>query len=561
MADRGTVQEIKEKLSILEVVKPYVKLVRAGKHWRGLSPFSKEKTPSFFVSPERGTYYCFSSGQGGDVFTFVEKMEGVDFKGALKILAEKAGIEVRYEKGGNANRSYTDRLREALASAENFFVQQMTPESSAYIYAKSRGLTDDTISAWRLGRAPEGWRTLLEALSSKGFTTKELIDAGLIKEAQGKQGTYYDRFRDRLIFPIRDSAGRTVAFTGRALSPDETAKYLNSPETTLFKKSETIFGMSDAKNAIRTRGFVLLVEGQMDVLHCHQIGFTNAVALSGTALSEHHLMLMKRYADNLMLILDADRAGLAATARSAILALGLDFRVKAVVLPDGQDPADLISQDASAFTERVTKAQSVIEFFLGVLVTQEKDMQRLVRAVETTVLPLVASVKSPLEREHFVGIVARALAITPESVRATLSRNRTVTTHNNDTKASRQASAQEEKPSVADLRAQALAAAAASYPESELAQRIQSEYARIIGAPLGEPSQRALFEVEIEFEDNPPENAADDLIRAFELSVLNEQYAVALAALRKAQVAGDKDAENVAESSCGELLKKIAACS
>ncbi len=232
MAD--TVQQIKEKLTIVEVINPYVKLQKAGRYYKGLSPFNKEKTPSFYVNPERGTYYCFSSGQGGDHFTFVEKMEGVDFKGAMKILAEKAGVAIEYTGGSGKEKEKIERLREAMARAEAFYTRNLEEKGSAYQYALSRGLTVETIKAWGLGYAPDDWRRLLEELSAAGFTTKELLDAGLIKEADGKPGTYYDRFRNRLMFPIRDSAGRTVAFTGRALAKDEQAKYLNSPETELF---------------------------------------------------------------------------------------------------------------------------------------------------------------------------------------------------------------------------------------------------------------------------------------------------------------------------------------
>ncbi|HQU07624.1 MAG: DNA primase [Parcubacteria group bacterium 21-54-25] len=557
-----TVQRIKEQISIVDIVQPYVKLTRAGKHWKGISPFTKEKTPSFFVSPERGTYYCFSSGQGGDIFTFIEKMEGVDFKGALKILAEQAGVELQYEKGSSASRSHVERLREALARAEQFFVTTMTPEGSAYAYAKKRGLTAETITAWRLGFAPEQWRMLLEALASAGFSTKELAAAGLIKEADGKPGTWYDRFRNRLMFPIRDAAGRTVAFTGRALSADEPAKYLNSPETELFRKSEIIFGMDRAKDSIRTRGFALLVEGQMDVLHCHQAGFTNAIALSGTALSEKHLSLIKRYADNVMLVLDSDRAGLAATARAAALALAVGMRVKAVSLPENMDPADLLVQDAKSFVTRVAEAKSVIEFFLTTLSAQESDPHRLVLAVERVVIPLVAAVSSPLEREHFIGIVAHALATSPEAVRESLvrysQRNAGVSlgVHHVSNTISEAA---EPARKAADVRAEALAAVAASYPNTALAERVRNEYARIVGAPLPTPSERAVFEAELALGETPQPDVADELIHAFERAVLDEQYVSALVALRRAHTVGDREAETQAENKCAELLKRIAA--
>ncbi len=278
-----TVEQIKAKLSILDVVSPYVKLTKSGRNYKGLSPFNKEKTPSFYVNVERGTYYCFSSGQGGDQFEFIQKMEGVDFKGALKILAEKAGVEIVYQGGGASkqDKDKRDRLYEAMARAEALYTAGLLEgkgiEGSAYAYALSRGLSEDTIRTWNLGYAPDAWRMVLEKLNEAGFTNAELVAAGLVKEADEKKGTWYDRFRKRLMFPIRDSAGRTVAFTGRALDPNDQAKYLNSPETELYKKSEILFGMDKAKDAIRTRGFALLVEGQMDLLHLHQIGFTNKV--------------------------------------------------------------------------------------------------------------------------------------------------------------------------------------------------------------------------------------------------------------------------------------------
>lgn len=558
MTGRNTVQEIKEKLSIVDVVQPYVKLKRSGRNWSGLSPFNKEKTSSFFVSPERGSYYCFSSSQGGDMFTFIEKMEGVDFKGALKILAEKAGVEIHYENNNNVDNTRIDRSREAIARAEEFFVSNLTKDGDAYKYAVSRGLTDKTISEWRIGFAPDGWRTLLEHLGAKGFSVDELLSAGLIKEADGKRGTYYDRFRNRLMFPIRDNAGRTIAFTGRALSSEDKAKYLNSPETDIFKKSENIFGISRAKDAIRTRGFALLVEGQIDVLHCHQTGFTNTIALSGTALSQRHISLIKRYADNLLLVLDSDRAGLSATFRSAIMALEEEMHVKVGMLPDGQDPADLISTDSKLFSVRMSEAKPVVEFFLSVLAAKESDTHRLVRSVEKTVLPLISAIKSPLEKEHFVGIVARAIVSTPDAVRNSLlrvdSREKTAP-----------AVKQEEKKnvvknSVVVSQTESLSAIAANYPDSELAKRIQNEYARIVGTPLPEPSERAMFEVGIEYDELPEANAANDLINALEKSILEKQYTEALANLRNAQISGNKEKELEAESKCDALLKKLSAC-
>ncbi len=550
-----TVERVKEKLSITDVVSPYVKLTRSGKYMKGLSPFNKEKTPSFFVNPERGSFYCFSSSTGGDMFTFIEKMEGVDFKGALKILAEKAGVPLEYTKGGGQEKEKIDRLREAMARAEQYFARALTETSPAYAYARSRGLEPKTISGWGLGVAPDSWRGLLEELTAGGFTTDELIGAGLIKEADGKAGTYYDRFRNRLMFPIRDSAGRTVAFTGRALSADDPAKYLNSPETDLFKKSQILFAMDKAKDAVRLRGYALLMEGQMDVLHAHQAGFENAIALSGTALSTEHLALMKRYSDNLMLCLDGDRAGLAATHKHSLEALAAGMKVKAVRLPAGKDPADLISEDAQEFARRVADGKSIIEFFLSVLAETQKDQHRLVMQVERVILPLLAAIKSPMEREHFVTLVARAIASTPEAVRAGLAR----AVRSDGTPAPRQTvSGAPVFQHVPDEIL--LAAVVASYPDTALAQRIKSEYARITGHALSqeESPERVLFETGILYGEAPSEDAADDTLKRFEKAERTRAYEDALHELRQAEMAQDDTAIRSAEAKLDEIRKAIA---
>lgn len=562
MQGLDTVAEIKEKLSIIDVVKPYVKIVRSGKYWKGCSPFNKEKTASFFVSPDRGSYYCFSSGQGGDMFTFIEKMEGVDFKGALKILADKAGVRIR-SFSGSVDHSKFERMRDAQAKAGQLFSRGLTKDSPALKYAISRGLSEETISSWGVGYAPDQWRVLLDELTTAGFSQNELLQSGLIKEADGKAGTFYDRFRNRLIFPIRDSAGRTVGFIGRALSKEEPAKYLNSPETDLFKKSEILFGIDKAKDAIRTRDYVLLVEGQMDVLHCHQAGFTNTVAISGTALSSSHISLMKRYTDNVVFMLDSDRAGLAATARSAKLALSEGMHVKAVSLPQGKDPADILSEDVSDFSKRLTKAQSIVEFFLSTILRNEQNKHKQILATETIVIPLLSAIESPLEKDHFISVIATLLNISSDAVRKSLN-NRTSTVKNtigSPANYPKQDMANDKETSSIVIRAEALAAIVLNYPESKLAKRIKGEYTRITKDTIAdEVSHHALFEAGIALGEKPDENASDDLLRSFERTVLEEQYEKVLTELRTAQAQGDLDAQKSAEAACSKLLKRIATC-
>jgi len=556
---KDTVAEIKERLSIQDIIAPYVKLHRAGRSLVGLCPFHKEKTGSFHVSTERGTWHCFGCGIGGDGFSFIEKIEGMDFKGALKLLADKAGVTIEYSGGGNhEDTSKKERMREVMNRASEWYAGKLLG-SPAQIYAHSRGLNGDTVAVWRLGHAPDAWRDLLEALTAEGFTIEELLAAGLIKEADGKRGTYYDRFRNRLMFPIRDVTGRVVAFTGRALADDDLAKYLNSPETDLYHKSDILFGMDAAKDAIRTRGFAMLVEGQMDVLHAHQAGFSNAIALSGTALTERHLGLMKRYSENLMLILDADPAGFKATARSAELALRSGLRVKAARLPEGKDPADLISEDAKEFTQRIKDAKPIVEFFLAELADKERDPHRLLRLAESIVLPLINAIPSPMEREHFMQSAARALGLSVEAVRESLKRLPKLTETESNTAIRKSLTYEVYNPRKE--REKQLLAVIHAYPETPLANRVKSEYSRITEAEplltdaLPEP---ALFLAEQTFGEEPGEDAADELLGAFEEAVIREAYQEAITDLRRAEVAGDAASIADAQVACTKLSARLA---
>ena len=551
-----TVQQIKERLSIADIIAPYVKLTRAGKSLVGLCPFHKEKTPSFHVSVDRGSYHCFGCGVGGDAFSFIEKVEGVDFKGALKILAEKAGVTLDSRSRGPEDGGKKDQLRALMSRASEWYASQLAG-TPAEAYAKKRGLTDKTITEWRIGYAPEAWRALLEALTAEGFTVPELLAAGLIKEADGKKGTYYDRFRNRLIFPIRDSAARVVGFTGRALSAEEPAKYLNSPETELYRKSEVLFGMDRAKDAVRARGFTLLVEGQMDVLLAQQAGFENTVALSGTALSDKHLALMKRYSENLMLVLDADAAGLSATAKSAALALKSELRVKAARLPKGKDPAELVLEDPKEFTKRIAAGKPIVEFFLAELAERERDPHRLLRLAEGIVLPLIAAMNSPMEREHFVGATARALGLSSEAVRESLGR---LPKNPEIRDAAPQSGAARAAHSAHDARGVQLLAVITVYADSALAERVKSEYLRITEArelPPDTIPESALFQTEQMFGEGPQLDAADELLQAFEETIVREKYQEAVAQLRRAEAAGDAVAIKEAHAVCNRLSTRL----
>lgn len=563
---KDTVAQIKERLSIVEIITPYVKLTRAGKSLRGLCPFHKEKTSSFHVSPERGTFHCFGCGVGGDGFSFIEKAEGVDFKGALKILAEKAGVQIEYDGSSRENRSYTERLREVMNRATEWYAGKL-PASDAETYIKQRGLQDETLVRWRLGYAPPGWRALLETLTTEGFSMQELKDAGLVKEADGKPGTFYDRFRGRLMFPIRDGSGRVIGFTGRIVptatkesQEQEPAKYLNSPETELYRKSEILFGIDIAKDAIRTRDFTMLVEGQIDVLLAHQAGFANAMALSGTAFSEKHLTLMKRYSDNLMLVLDADTAGLSATAKAAILALRGGLRVKAVQLPPGKDPADIINEDPKEFSRYIAAAKPIVEFFLASLMQKQTDSHRLLRDAEEVVLPLVAAIPSPMEREHFAQITARSLGLSTEAVRESL---RHLLRHpENQNIPQKTKILTTPSRSSRESRSEQLLAVLQVYQGGSLAQRVESEYLRITEAPqvqLNPLPEATLFQTEQFFGEDPGEHAADELLQAFEEIVIREAYQEAVVRLRQAEADGNHSLIENAQLMCTRLSSRLAA--
>lgn len=559
---RDTVALIKDRLSIVEIVSPYVKISRAGKSLKGLCPFHKEKTPSFHVSIERGTYHCFGCGESGDGFSFIEKVEGVDFKGALKILAEKASVSLNHpqnEGREDGNRTRRERLRKTISRAAEWYASKLS-DSPAETYAIQRGLLSKTIVSWRLGYAPPTWRALLEALTAEDFTVEELMMAGLVKEADGKPGTYYDRFRNRLLFPIRDGIGHVVAFTGRTLSVDESAKYLNSPETVLYHKSDILFGMDRAKDAIRTRDLTILVEGQIDVILAHQVGFENAVALSGTALSEKHIALMKRYSDNLLLILDADAAGLKASARAAVLALSHGLRVKAAQLPEGNDPADLINEDTKEFSHRIASARPIVEFFLSVLAEHETDPHQILSAAENVVLPLIAAMPSPMEREHFTQVAARSLGLSVEAVHESL--KRLPRQGGTDSSMGKDLTIASTIRSSRDTRSQQLLAVFHAYPNTSLATRVKTEYLRITEVnqlPVEMPSESALFQAELTLGEEPSEHAVDELLHAFEEAVIREEYQEAVINLRRAETAGDASVIGRAQALCAKLSARLAA--
>ncbi|QSH39441.1 DNA primase [Candidatus Kaiserbacteria bacterium] len=419
MASRN-IENIKERLSIEEVVGQYVELKPAGSSLKGKCPFHAEKTPSFMVSPMRQSYHCFGCGVGGDIFTFVQEIEGLDFKGSLKALADKAGIELVYEKG--VEKDDNDVLFSILESVTQYYTENLKKNDKAITYLKDRGLTDETIDSFRIGFAPDSWSGAYEHLKGAGFSEKHIMQAGLIKE--GTKGSY-DRFRSRIMFPVADSVGRIVAFSGRIFDKedDNTGKYINSPETPLYHKSKILYGYDRARQAIRKANFAVLVEGQMDLIATHQAKYNNTVALSGTALTPEHITLLGRMSKNLCIALDADAAGIASAGKSARAALRSGFDVKIAALPEGSDPADmLVNDDIELWKNTIKDSKHIIDFLLNLYRKKSKDERAFKLMVQKEVLPYVLDIESEIDKSHFIQRVAAQLSVGEEAVRRELSK-------------------------------------------------------------------------------------------------------------------------------------------
>jgi len=428
----SSVEKIKEKLSIQEVVGGYVPLQRAGHNFRARCPFHKEKTPSFMVSPDRGTYMCFGCGERGDIFSFVQKMDGIDFPTALAQLAERAGVVLERRASPERaaqHKEKEERLREVCEASTDFFVEQLKNKKEVIDYLHTRGATDETILNWRIGYAPASWDELSKHLVEKGFTKDEIADAGLAAKSDKKPGEIYDRFRGRIMFPIFDLNGKVIAFSGRfyekvqgSREEGDPAKYVNSPETDLFKKSKILYGLDRAKGFIRKADCILLVEGQFDLVLSHQSGLPFAVAVSGTALTQEHLMLLSRFSKRMVLALDADEAGIRAGLRSTAMAYANGFDVKIPTFIDAKDPADVARENPELLRAAVRTSQTAIEFFLGVLRPGAKDERAYKQLVDRNVLPLIAALPSRIDQEHFARIVAQKIGVSEEAVRAELAK-------------------------------------------------------------------------------------------------------------------------------------------
>ena len=419
------VSKIKDRLDVVDVISGYLKLQKTGINFKARCPFHNEKTPSFVVSPERQVWHCFGCSKGGDIFSFIQDIEGVEFPEALRVLATKAGIELDVSaRGGSAYGGKDDKAKlfEVCESATKFFEKQFQSNTGklALEYLKDRGVTDSTIQEFRLGFAPNDWNALGTFLRNCGYSENEIVEAGLaIKRSDGSG--VYDRFRSRIIFPISDLNGQVVGFTGRIFQSDdkEAAKYINTPQTRIYDKSRILYGLHKAKMDIKQADQCVLVEGNMDALMSHQAGIKNVVASSGTALTPSHLVLLHRYTTNLGFCFDTDQAGAIATRRGIGLALSQNFNIKVVEINDKEckDPADLIKKNVGNWSDAVGQAKPVLEFYFDKAKTGfDPDSANSKKSVISVLAPFLKRLTSQVEKAHWLARLAFLLRVKEEAI-------------------------------------------------------------------------------------------------------------------------------------------------
>ena len=416
------IEEIKSRLNIVDVVGNYVKLEKAGINYRARCPFHNEKSPSFFVSPSRQLWHCFGGcNEGGDIFKFVMKIEGVEFVDALKILADKAGVRLRRDSADwQKMKSERQTLLDICERASKFFTVQLEKSKTgteAKQYLLKRGMKEETIRDWRMGYAPDNWQGLSDYLVGQGFSREAIVNAGLgIKKDSQK---FFDRFRSRIMFPIFDLNSSVVGFTGRVFNSDAEAKYLNIPNTLLYDKSRALYGMDKAKMEIRKKDFCVLVEGNVDCIMSHQAGIRNCIAVSGTALTPIHLGIIKRYSSNLVLAFDMDLAGNNATKKGIDMALKNGFNVKVISMVSEKDPADIILLEGeSKWADLVNNAKPINQFYFDLAFkNRNPDSLEDKKKIVNDLLPVFKKIGNNIEQSYWIEELSNKLKIKEEDIR------------------------------------------------------------------------------------------------------------------------------------------------
>jgi DNA primase len=437
------VEEIKQRLSIEDVISEYVQLKRAGRNWKGMSPFSAEKTASFMVSPDKQIWHDFSSGKGGNMFSFVMEVEGLDFKGALELLARKAGVDIEQFRTQNGGRRGPDkqRLHDLLELSTKFYQVQFSKNKMAleYVFNK-RKFSKETALEWRLGYSPNNGTALVDYAKKKGFTEAEIKQAGL--SAQRYRGVG-DMFRGRLMIPLQDPQGLVIGFTARLLIDDPDApKYINTPQTVLYDKSRHVYGLHLAKETIRKSKFAVLVEGNLDVIASHGAGVRQVVATAGTALTEPHLKALSRFTGDIRLSFDADKAGVAATERAIPIASRVKVSLSIIDIPSGKDPDELIQQDPKLWETAIAKHQYALDWLMArykKLLDIESAQGK--REFSDVLLPVVRALGDDVERDHYMNAIAEAMDVS----RAALEQKYQKTTSANQPERRRQVKVAPEK--------------------------------------------------------------------------------------------------------------------
>lgn len=406
---------VKSRTNIVDVVSEYIKLTKSGSNFKACCPFHQEKTPSFNVNEDKQIYHCFGCNQGGDVFSFVMEMESIGFREALEILAEKAGVDLQNNfvqaKGGSQDKK--KKMYDALEISSLFYEKQLwegVGKGQALTYLRDRGLSDEIIKKFRIGYAPDGWNYIDQFLKSKDFDNELAASVGML--IKNDKGGYYDRFRNRIMFPIWDVMGRIIGFTARAMPGDDTeqAKYVNTPESYLYHKGNVLYGIHFAKQTIKQLNNAVVVEGNMDVVAAVDAGIENVVAVSGTAMTDEHIHMLKRYAKHFTLFFDSDDAGMTAARRSAIACFAEDVQLSMVLLSQGKDAADIANEDPEQLRTIIAEAQNAVLAFIDI--AQKKfnmnDPHGKRQAVEF-VAEVVAHIENDIEREEWSTKSARML--------------------------------------------------------------------------------------------------------------------------------------------------------
>ncbi len=549
----STIEQIKNRLNIVDIVGSYLKLEKSGSNFKAKCPFHNEKTPSFYVSPDRDSYHCFGCGKGGDIISFVQEMEGVEFIEALKILADKAGVKLDKEK--TSEKSESEKIRSILKFAIDFYRKELVKNEEVVKYLKNRGLNKETILKFEIGFAPCEWRLLYEYLKKNGFTDKEIESSGLSIRSQNG---FYDRFRNRIMFPIFNISGMPVGFSGRMFESGKKedliqAKYINSPQTLLYDKSRILYGIEKAKLEIKKKNECILVEGQFDLIMSHQAGTFNTVAVSGTSLTEKHLEMIQRFSENIIMAFDGDSAGIKASSRAINMALSLGIKVKLVSLRDGLDPADIIRESEDDWRNIVSKSKHIVDFFIDVINSRKLTRDEKLKELETTVLLYISNIKSKIEQAEFVNKISESFNIQESAIWEEIDKiikNQGESTHQKIENLFSQNTAQGKmfeliKRSWSFIEWQRDIKSNEIDPDIEelrLEKIIGKEKYDTIKKELKKRSEQLIMETEISFEGSKnQQKEIDDLLNGVEEEFLRKKREEACLMIKKNEKAGDFD--------------------